>query len=256
MTNNSRRKFIKGAALTGFAACCLPSWKSFATMQKEPAKTKLKDGAVILFQGDSITDGNRGRTEDPNHIMGHGYAFSIASRIGADYPEKKYKFYNRGISANKVIDLEKRWQADTLDLKPDVLSILVGVNDANSLVFNRQPSVSVEQYHEVYQELLEKTRALFPEIILVLCEPFVLKVGRMNEKWEASYSDMLKRQAIVRKLAEKYNAVFVGFQEVFDKACEKVPCDYWIWDGVHPTVAGHELMAREWMNQVEKRISF
>ena len=256
MKDYSRRKFIERAVLTSIATYCLPSLKSFAANNNEPAKTKLKEGAVILFQGDSITDGNRGRTEDPNHIMGHGYAFNIASRVGADYPEKRYQFYNRGISANKVIDLEKRWQADTLDLKPDVLSILVGVNDANSIVFNRQPSVSVEQYHEVYQELLEKTRALFPEIILVLCEPFVLKVGRMNEKWEASYSDMLKRQAIVRKLAEKNNAVFVGFQEVFDKACEKVPCDYWIWDGVHPTVPGHELMAREWMKQVEKRISF
>ncbi len=256
MKTNSRRKFIRGAALTGIAAFCLPQFETFASFKSEPVKIKLKEGAVILFQGDSITDGNRGRNIDPNHIMGHGYAFSIASRVGADYPEKRYQFYNRGISGNKVVDLEKRWQADTLDLKPDVLSILVGVNDANSVVFNRQPSVSVEEYEEVYQELLEKTRALFPEIILVLCEPFVLKVGRMNEKWEASYSDMLKRQAIVRKLSQKYDTVFVGFQEVFDKACEKVPCDYWIWDGVHPTVAGHELMAREWLKQVEERISF
>ena len=256
MKDYSRRKFIERAVLTSIATYCLPSLKSFALIQNEPAKKKLKEGAVILFQGDSITDGNRGRNEDPNHIMGHGYAFSIASRVGADYPEKRYQFYNRGISANKVTDLEKRWQADTLDFKPDILSILVGVNDANSVVYNRQPSVSVEQYQEVYQALLEKTRALFPEIILVLCEPFVLKVGRMIENWEASYSDMLKRQAIVRKLSQKYDTVFVGFQEVFDKACEKVPCDYWIWDGVHPTVPGHELMAREWMKQVEKRISF
>ena len=255
MTENSRRKFIGNAAIAGVASCFLSVNDLKAANVGEPGK-ELKAGAAILFQGDSITDGNRGRSEDPNHIMGHGYAFTIASRVGADYPEKRYRFYNRGISANKVTDLEKRWQADTLDLKPDVLSILVGVNDANSVVFNRQPSVSVEQYHEVYKALIEQTRALFPEIILVLCEPFVLKVGRMNEKWEASYSDMLKRQAIVRKLSQKYDTVFVGFQEVFDKACEKVPCDYWIWDGVHPTVAGHELMTREWMNQVEKRISF
>jgi lysophospholipase L1-like esterase len=255
MTENSRRKFIGNAAKAGVAACFLSVNDLKAAHADERAK-ELKAGAVILFQGDSITDGNRGRNEDPNHIMGHGYAFTIASRVGADYPEKSYRFYNRGISANKVTDLEKRWQTDTLDLKPDILSILVGVNDANSVVYNRQPSVSVEQYHEVYQALIEQTRALFPEIMLVLGEPFVLKVGRMNEKWEASYSDMLKRQAIVRKLAEKYNAIFVGFQEVFDKTCEKVPCDYWIWDGVHPTVAGHELMAREWMEQVGKRISF
>jgi lysophospholipase L1-like esterase len=255
MNDFSRRRFIRNTAAAGLAGCFLPLTGTSAVYSVQPEK-RLKNGAVILFQGDSITDGNRGRNEDPNHIMGHGYAFSIASRIGADFPEKNYKFYNRGISGNKVTDLESRWQADTLDLKPDVLSILVGVNDANSVVFKRQPSVSAEQYQEVYHALLEKTRAIFPEIILILCEPFVLKVGRMNEKWEESYSDMLKRQSVVRKLAEKYDAVFVGFQEVFDKACKKMPCDYWIWDGVHPTVPGHELMAREWLKQVEKRISF
>jgi lysophospholipase L1-like esterase len=254
--NHSRRKFIRGAAMTSVAALCFPKLESFTSGESKPAKSKLKEGAVILFQGDSITYGNRGRNEDPNHIMGHGYAFSIASRIGAEFPEKNYKFYNRGISGNKVTDLEKRWQSDTLDLKPDILSILVGVNDAASVVFNREPVVSVEKYTEVYQALIEKTRTIFPEVILVLCEPFVSKVGRMNEKWETSYSDMLKRQAIVRKLSQKYDTVFVGFQEVFDKACEKTPADYWIWDGVHPTVSGHELMAREWMKQVEKRISF
>jgi lysophospholipase L1-like esterase len=256
MKKFSRRKFIRNSTFSAVAASFLPSVNAFSMVEPLSVKHKLNNGAVILFQGDSITDGNRRRNEDPNHIMGHGYAFSIASCVGADYPEKNYKFYNRGISGNKVTDLEKRWQADTLDLKPDVLSILVGVNDANSVVFNRQPSVSVEEYEEVYDELLEKTRSELPEIILVLCEPFVLRVGRMNEKWEASYSDMLKRQAIVRKLSQKYDTVFVGFQEVFDKACEKVRCDYWIWDGVHPTVAGHELMAREWMKQVENRISF
>jgi len=253
---NSRRKFIKRAAITGFAAWCLPSLKSFADIKKEPARKKLKEGAVILFKGDSITDGNRGRNEDPNHIMGHGYAFSIASRVGADYPEKNYKFYNRGISGNKVVDLEKRWQTETLDLKPDVLSILVGINDSNSVILKRDPVVTFEKYEETYDRLLEQTKTAFPDILFVLCEPFILKVGRMKENWNEYHSDIVQRQAIVRKLAEKHNAVFVGFQEVFDKACEKVSCDYWIWDGVHPTVPGHELMAREWMNQVGKRISF
>jgi lysophospholipase L1-like esterase len=256
MENNSRRKFIKIAALTSVAACCLPSIESFAAIQIEPAKTKLKEGSVILFQGDSITDGNRGRNTDPNHIMGHGYAFSIASRVGADYPEKKYQFYNRGISGNKVIDLENRWQEDTLNLKPDVLSILVGVNDSSSVVFNWQPVVSLEKYEETYDKLLEQTKTAFPNILFVLCEPFILKGGKVTENWEAYHSDIVQRQTVVRKLAEKYNTVFVGFQEVFDKACEKAPAGYWIWDGVHPTVAGHELMTREWIKQVEKRISF
>ncbi len=256
MKNNSRRNFIKSASLSGIAVCCLPPVESFASILNETNTSKLKDGAVILFQGDSITDGNRGRSEDPNHIMGHGYAFSIASRVGADYPEKKYHFYNRGISGNKVNDLKERWAKDTLDLKPDVLSILVGINETVSLVLQREPVISIGKYEEIYIELLEQTLSKFPEILFVLCEPFILKVGRLKDKWEEYHSDVVQRQEIVRKLANRYDAVFVGFQQVFNKACEKASADYWIWDGVHPTVAGHELMTREWLEQVQKRISF
>jgi lysophospholipase L1-like esterase len=256
MENNSRRKFIKGATLTGLAACCLPSIGIFAAVNSEKPISQLKNGAVILFQGDSITDGNRGRDTDPNHIMGHGYAFSIASRIGADYPGKRFVFYNRGISGNKVIDLEKRWQTETLDLKPDVLSILVGVNDSTSVVTNWEPVVSLEKYEEVYDRLLEQTKSVFPNILFVLCEPFILKGSRVNDNWEAFQTDIHQRQKIVQKLAGKYSAVYVGFQDVFDQACERAPFDYWIWDGVHPTVAGHELMAREWIKKVEKKIKF
>jgi lysophospholipase L1-like esterase len=130
------------------------------------------------------------------------------------------------------------------------------VNDSSSVVFNWQPVVSLEKYEETYDKLLEQTKTAFPNILFVLCEPFILKGGKVTENWEAYHSDIVQRQTVVRKLAEKYNTVFVGFQEVFDKACEKAPAGYWIWDGVHPTVAGHELMTREWIKQVEKRISF
>jgi lysophospholipase L1-like esterase len=211
---------------------------------------------IILFQGDSITDGNRGRDTDPNHILGHGYAFSIASRLGADHPEKGYNFINRGISANKIIDLKARWKTDTLDLKPNVLSILIGVNDASSVVVNWEPIISVEKYEVVYRELLELTKTQFPNILFVLCEPFILKVGNVKANWDAYHDDVIRRQAVVAKLALEYNAVFVGFQQVFDKACEKAPADYWLWDGVHPTVAGHELLAREWIKSVESIITF
>ena len=256
MEIQSRRKFIKGAALTGVATCFIPNMETFATIRGKEQRPKLKNGAVVLFQGDSITDGNRGRDKDPNHIMGHGYAFSIASRLGADYPEKNYQFFNRGISGDKVIDLEKRWQTDTLDLKPDVLSILIGVNDATSVATGWEPVVSARIFETIYDKMLKQTRLAFPEIIFVLGEPFILKGSRVNDNWEAFCSDISQRQAIVRKLATKYNAVFVGFQEIFNKACKNAPIEYWIWDGIHPTVAGHELMVREWIKQVEKRISF
>ncbi len=252
----SRRKFIKGIALTSIATACFSSIESFSAMNNETRKLKAKNGMVILFQGDSITDGNWGRNLDPNHIMGHGYAYSIASCLGADFPEKKLKFHNRGISGNKIIDLASRWQSDTLDLKPDLLSILVGVNDSSSVVLNWEPIISVEKYEAEFSSLLQKTREVFPNIVLVLCEPFILKVGKVAENWDAYHSDMVKRQAVVRKIATQFNAVFVGFQEVFNKACKKASADYWIWDGVHPTVAGHELLAREWLKQVERKISF
>lgn len=180
---NTRRRFIKEITMIGAAAFCLSPTDIFATPLPKRQKPKASDGAVVLFQGDSITDGNRGRNTDPNHIMSHGYAFSIASRVGADYPEKKYQFYNRGISGNKLNDLEKRWQAETLDLKPAVLSILVGVNDSSSVVFKREPIITPEKYEEIYAMLLEQTKAAFPKILFVLCEPFILPVGRIQENW-------------------------------------------------------------------------
>ena len=256
MENKSRRNFIREMALTGIASFCLPSIDIFADTSNNHGKLHAKDGMIILFQGDSITDGNRGRNADPNHILGHGYQFSIGSRLGADYPEKRMVFYNRGISGNKVIDLASRWQVDALDLKPDVLSILIGVNDSSSVVFHSDSIVTVGRYEEIYKSLLDQTLEKLPNIVFVLCEPFILPVGRVKENWEAYHSDMVLRQAVVRKLAFQYNAVFVGFQEVFTLACKKASADYWIWDGVHPTVAGHELMAREWIRQVKKRIKF
>jgi lysophospholipase L1-like esterase len=257
METNSRRSFIKKLAIAGVVTAALPGSDSFALPVNRNSGPKKDRGLVFLFQGDSITDGNRGRNTDPNHIMGHGYAFSIASRLGADYPEKNLKFFNRGISGNKIVDLAARWQKDTLDLKPDVLSILIGINDTSSVVFKWDPVVPVEKYEEVYNSLLQQTKTQFPDIIFVLCEPFILQVGnKVKENWDTYRSDLGKRQEVTRELAEKYNAVFVDFQQVFEKACTKAPADYWIWDGIHPTVAGHELMVREWMKQVHKKLSF
>ncbi len=202
-------------------------------------------GSRILFQGDSITDGNRGRTADPNHILGHGYQFIISARYGAELAERDLTFMNRGVSGNTVLDLEKRWQKDTLDLKPDLLSILIGVNDDG-----RQ--VSFEQYEQIYDKLLADTRAANPNIKLVLCEPFRLWKGAGKpEHWEQSVSGIQKRQQIVAKLARKYGAALVHFQAVFDEAVTRAPAEHWIWDGVHPTYSGHQLMADEWVRVVQ-----
>jgi lysophospholipase L1-like esterase len=198
----------------------------------------FKNNARVLFQGDSITDGNRGRNEDPNHILGHGYCFIIAAQYGALFPERKLTFLNRGISGNKVTDLAARWQKDTLDLKPDVLSILIGINDSGH--------IPLEEYEQVYDKLLVDTKAANPGIHLILGEPFYLPKDGHKEADERD-QDVKKRQAIVAKLAEKHHAALVKFQKVFDDACKRAPAQYWVWDTVHPTYSGHQLMADEWI---------
>lgn len=205
----------------------------------------LTPGARVLFQGDSITDGNRGRSADPNHILGHGYAFIVAARQGAAYPEAKVEFINRGVSGNTVLSLEQRWQKDTLDLKPDLLSILIGVNDNGK-------GVELDQYERIYDKLITEARAANPKLKLVLCEPFTLPVGKKKEDYENWRTGIGKRQEIVAGLARKHGAALVRFQRVFDEALKRAPADTWIWDGVHPTYRGHQLMADEWERVVRE----
>ena len=150
-TKLSRKAFLKTSALAGAFIGIN------ATMACSNTKTQLKEqfrGLRFLFQGDSITDGNRGRNEDPNHIMGHGYAFSVASRIGADFPSGGFTFFNRGISGDTVTKLEQRWQTDALDLKPDVLSLLVGINDVGDLVGNWGEPKTLNEFELGYRGLL------------------------------------------------------------------------------------------------------
>lgn len=193
----------------------------------------------ILFQGDSITDGNRGRSLDPNHILGHGYAFIIAARHGAAFPERKLDFYNRGVSGNTVLNLEKRWDKDTLALKPDLLSVMIGVNDNSH-------GIPLEAYETTYDKILTEARAQNPKLKLVLMEPFVRHPGKPVPE------GIVARQAIVAKLAQKYGAALVRLQKLFDDAAAKTADDYWVWDSVHPTYRGHQLMADEWERVVRE----
>lgn len=201
--------------------------------------TAFAPGTRILFQGDSITDGNRGRSADPNHILGHGYVFLIAAKFGAAFPESKLEFFNRGVSGNTVLDLEKRWQQDTLALKPDVLSILIGVNDKGR-------GVSLDQYEQTYDKLLTGVKAANPKLKLVLCEPFVVNHRATSAQHGSPNADIVKRQEIVARLAKKHGAALVHFQTVLDRATERAPAIHWIWDDIHPTYSGHQILADEW----------
>lgn len=208
---------------------------------------------TILFQGDSITDGARGRNEDLNHILGHGYVFLLAARLSADRPDLALRFHNRGCSGHTVVDLHARWKEDTLALAPDVLSILIGVNDVD-LCFNGGAGVPRAQYETMYRLLLEETLDALPATRLVLCHPFMLPVGARKDRWREYRADIDSRIDVIDCLASQFNAVVVRNQALFDAACQHAPAEYWLWDGIHPMPAGHELMARAWLAAVEKTI--
>ncbi len=140
-------------------------------------------------------------------------------------------------------------------MQPDLLSILIGINDVSALL-SGDKNYAAEAYEMQYRALINDTKKSLPNIQLVLCEPFVLAVGRVKDNWEMYSSEVKKRQLIVRQLAIEHHAVHVPFQNTFDRALEKAPASYWIWDGIHPMPAGHALMAREWTKQVSKKLKF
>ncbi|MBD1393268.1 SGNH/GDSL hydrolase family protein [Mucilaginibacter sp. ZB1P21] len=215
--------------------------------------TQIGNDAVILFQGDSITDGNRTRDNDWNHVMGHGYAYLIASRLWFDHPEKHFHFLNRGISGNRVTDLTERWQKDTIDLKPNILSILIGLNDITQFLAG-DASYDAGNYEAGYHALIKQTKEQLSNVQFVICAPFILPGAHVSKNFDLWQAEVTKRQLIAKKLAEEFGAIFIDFQEQFNQALTKAPADYWIWDGIHPMPAGHELMARHWIKEVNKHI--
>ncbi|WP_199613750.1 SGNH/GDSL hydrolase family protein [Paenibacillus alkalitolerans] len=205
----------------------------------------------ILFQGDSITDGARSRNDDLNHVLGHGYPYIIASKLGNELAETRPVFFNRGVSGNRVSDLYARWNEDAFSLQPDLISILIGVNDAWRIV-NGEPTGATDRFERAYRHLLEETKEVLPSVGLILCEPFILRTGATAGKWDEWQKRIGKYQETVRKLAEEFEAVFVPLQAALDEACGRADAAYWLWDGVHPTAAGHYLIARQWLSVVQE----
>lgn len=249
---SKRRHFLQQIASLGTIASLSPNPLHAIALDDDGTKG---NGYTFLFQGDSITDGNRTRNQDWNHVMGHGYQYIVASKLWYDFPKKDFQFFNRGISGNRVPDLAARWKTEAIELKPDVLSILIGVNDLSAFL-KGNAHFTAEQYEQDYRALLQQTIQQLPNVQLVICEPFILPVANLKLRWAEYSTEMAKRQAIAKKLSVEFNAIFIPYQKAFDKAVSNAPAAYWIWDGVHPMPAGHELMAREWMKQVSKKLRF
>jgi lysophospholipase L1-like esterase len=234
--------------MSRLSVCVMLTAAMAAGAQSLPKLAALRANDVVVFQGDSITDGGRARTgNDYNHTMGQDYAYIVSAEVGAAYPERSLTFLNRGISGDTIVRLAARWREDTLDLKPNLLSITVGVNDT----FAAEPGETAERYLEVYDRLLAETIAALPGTKIVLGEPFLLPVGKFKDHYAADRAKLKQRQEAVRTLAKKYGLPLIPYQEIFDAARRKAPAEHWSWDGIHPTYAGHGLMAAEWMKAVD-----
>ena len=201
----------------------------------------ISEGDTVLFQGDSITDCHR----HPDNPLGEGYPFIAANIFSALFPEMKVKFINRGISGNRVSDLSGRWKEDCLDLHPDVLSILVGVDDTWH-GYSEDISCTAEEYKTVYRDILiqarEKTN---PKLILM--EPFLLHFKEGQDKWR---EDLNPKIMAVRELALEFDAVYIPLDGIFAAATARASMETWIFDGVHPTPTGHALIAKAWLDAV------
>ena len=197
----------------------------------------------ILFQGDSITDASRSR-EDDKHL-GIGYPRFVSGELALDNPGE-YEFFNRGISGNRIVDIYARIKKDLINLKPDVMSILIGINDVWHEV-GEQNGVDADKFFNVYSLIIEEVKSALPNIKIMIMEPFVLKARATEENWDYFETETAKRQEMAKKIAEKYNLKYIPLQDKFNEAAKLAPNDYWLGDGVHPTYAGHELIKREWI---------
>lgn len=251
----NRRNFLRNAALNTVGLAAIPGILSASMLpagkKQRPVISSLKPGDVILFQGDSITDAGRIKEKQaPNSTacFGSGYALMAGANLLNIYADKDYIIYNRGISGNKVYQLADRWQQDCFDLKPKVVSILIGVNDFWHKL-NGKYDGTVEKYEQDYRQLLLLTTKMIPEVRLVIGEPFaVLGCSAVDEKWFPGFDAY---RAAARKLAEEFNAVFIPYQTIFNEAQNYAPGRYWTGDGVHPSMAGSSLMAEAWLKAVK-----
>ena len=200
----------------------------------------LESGDTVLFQGDSITDAGRSRTDDAE--MGRGYPSVIAAWFAAMQPKKNVKFINRGISGDRAKDLKARWTEDCINLQPNIVSILIGINDTWRRYDSNDPT-SAAEYEAAYRNILSRTQQELDAQIIII-EPFVLPVPEDRKAWR---EDIDPKINIARSLAREFGAIYIPMDGIFSTvSCCKEP-SFWLPDGVHPSPAGHALIAKNWL---------
>ena len=200
---------------------------------------------TILFQGDSITDCGRGNG------LGCGYPLFVTATLNSENP-KEYNFINKGISGNRIVDVYARIKADIINLKPDYMSILIGVNDVWHEI-GHQNGVDADKFYKIYCMLTEEIKEALPNIKIMILEPFCLRASATENteeqpnKWETFNLEVKKRAEKAKAVAEKYDLTFITLQDKFDAAALLAKNAYWLSDGVHPTPAGHNIIKNEWI---------
>ena len=197
----------------------------------------------FLFQGDSITDADRIRDNDSN--FGYGYPNLFAAEILKNRPYD-FDFVNRGISGDRIVDVYARIKVDIINLKPDYMSMLIGVNDVWHDL-NDDNGVDVDKFEKIYDMLISEILEELPELKIILLEPFVLKGPGTERYYDVFREELMKRGEVVKRIAEKYDLKFVPLQDKFDEVAAGGNDTYWLSDGVHPTAAGHCLIKDEMM---------
>ena len=207
------------------------------------ATSVFKQGEKIVLIGDSIT--SSGRMDDPE-LIGNGYFRMIRDYYTLTVPELDLQFFNKGIGGNRVSDLAARWQKDVIDLQPDWVSISIGINDVWRQLDNAgMEQIYPEQFEEIYRNILDRVQAE-TKAKLILMEPTIIEEDIQSKGNEL----LIPYVAIVRKLAETYNAKLVPTNQVFLEFLQKKSDFPLTTDGVHMTPAGNLLMAKTWIETI------
>jgi len=211
---------------------------------------KIHKGSKLVFIGDSITDCGRNRpvAEGLFDPLGKGYVNIISGLIGAACPERNIRIVNMGCSGDTARRLKARWQTDVIDLKPDWLSIMIGVNDVwrqFDMPLIKEEHVYLDEYKETLEELVSSTKPLLKG--LVLMSPHYIEPN----KKDPMRATMDKYGAVVKKIAAKHGAIFVDTQAAFDEVLKHCHPNTLAWDRVHPNIPGHTVFARAFLKAVE-----
>ena len=208
----------------------------------------------ILFQGDSITDCNRNR--DNIASVGTGYAFLVKSQLGCERPGE-FEFINKGISGNRIVDVYARIKQDIINLKPDYMSLLIGVNDVWHELGGGHNGVDAEKFEKIYDMLIGEILQALPDLKIMILAPFVLEASATTateeepDRWDKFRTEVPLRAAAAQRIAKKYALPFITLQDKFDEASKKAPASYWLVDGVHPTAMGHQIIKNQWLKTFE-----